>query len=183
MPKLHKTTPKFQLAAVRERQQEIIRRLVLGQDNKEIAADLGITPQMVSMTRNSTICKERIAVMEAQRDATTIDVARHIAEIAPKAAVMLEEIMDNEDNPLATRVRIAEGFLDRAGHGKITKVQGSMTHGHFTSEDIARLKEDAKRAARERGIIIDVTTSTGDAVGGCAGAPVPAPAPQGDGEE
>lgn len=141
---------------------EIVRRAVAGQKQVDIARDLGVTPVMVSYTLNSTVVREHLSDLHERRDAQTADIAQHIKETLPLATKLYQDILtrgtdEYELSDIRDKIKVAGEILDRGGYGKVTKVQGSFTHGHFTPEDILALKERAKAMAVQRGMIVDTT--------------------------
>lgn len=139
----------FQVNEIRDQHHEIIRRLLLGQNAEFIARQIGVSGATVRNVKNSPIVQERLAILNAARDKETLNVAAHIDRIAPKSIQLLEDIITGTgagaDAPISLRARTAENNLDRAGYGAVKKFQGQV--GHFTADDIAKLKEDALQRA------------------------------------
>jgi hypothetical protein len=146
---------KYQITHLWEDHKEIARRLLMGEKAVDIADDMGYSPVTVSITRNSQIFKDHMAVLEAQRDADSVDVARRIQELAPVALQKLRTIMDDEDTSKALQTKIAMSLLDRAGHGAITKVTGMVAHAKLTPDDLQAIKERARRTGAAMGMVID----------------------------
>lgn len=117
----------------------IIRLHCSGMGNKDIADQLGITPQTVSNTINSQIGKQQIAIMQASLDASFIETQRHLNELAPLAVLALGSLIIDKDEPGAVKVRAAKEVLDRTGHSGVQK----HLHAHVTSDEIAAIKERA----------------------------------------
>ena len=153
-PELRRT---FQVGRIWERHQEIARLILLGMKNKEIAERLGVTPAMVSYTRNSPVIREKLGIMAGARDASAIDLSREIKMKAPKALKILEQVLDGEEGTLgelaspSLRVKVASEWLDRAGYPAQKNVQNMHLHAHFTSEEI----EELKRRAKAGGVTVD----------------------------
>lgn len=138
---------------------QMVRLMLLGYGNKEIASRLGVTPQNVCDVRNSPIVRERLATLEAAADAEAMDLRSEVMRITQKSVKFLEEVQEAEGRgegaPLHLRVRVAEGFMDRAIP---KKVQGEFMHAHLTGEDI----EEIKKRARDGGVIVDTTARDTD---------------------
>ena len=98
MAKLPSGNRKYQIKELWDRHHEINRRILLGQKNKEIAEDLNISEATVSYTKNSKLAQDELNVLKAARDASSVDVARQIKEIAPRALEVLEEVMEGDDS-------------------------------------------------------------------------------------
>ena len=135
----------FQVNEIRDQHHEIIRRLILGQNCRFIADQIGVSSATVNNVKNSPVVQERMGILNAKRDQQTLDVASHIDRIAPKSIQLLEEIITGTgagtEAPISLRARTAENNLDRAGYGAVKKFQGAV--GHFTGDDIEKLKQEA----------------------------------------
>ena len=148
----------FEVSEMWEMHHEIVRLLVTGMKNVEVCKVLGVSPAMVSYVRNSKVVQDKLAIMRAARDADTVDIARDIREKAPKALELLESVIDDngETHSMALAVRVAESWLDRAGHGAIKTLKVAGAVAHFTADEIADLKRSANEEAKMAGMI-DVT--------------------------
>lgn len=142
----------WQVREMREIHHEIVRRLLLGQKNVDIANALNITPQQVSNVRNSEVVQDQLAIMRKARDADSIDVAKDLAELGPRAVKIYKECLDNEELSLHTKLRVADTVLDRTGHPRMQKLTGNIkhAHAHVTAQDIEEIKARVQKA-------IDVT--------------------------
>lgn len=142
----HKRKRKVEVHQLWEVHHEIARRIALGEKNADIARELGVTPVMVSYTRNSRIVQDKISIMRGAMDADTIDLGRRIQEIAPRALDLIEDVIEGKgagkEAPIGLRVREAESIMDRAGYSAVKKVMG--VQAHFTAQDIERIKARAK---------------------------------------
>lgn len=149
---------KYSITHMWERQHEIKRRLVIGQSNLEIAQALGITPQTVSITRNSPIVMEQIKLLRDRRDDNAVDIASELNQLVPSAMAILKKVVDpnNEEVHFSYKWKAVEKILSPGGFVRPpNKIQGEFIHGHLTSEDIEEIKERARRA-KEDGVVIDV---------------------------
>ena len=142
-----------------DRYQEIARRILLGQKNVQIANDMDLAPETVSYIRNSDIVKAQLEKLQARADDSTVDITTRIKSLAPRALDVLEGMingrLDGESVPARLRAFHAEKLLDRAGHAPPKEVRSLSLHGHYTSEDIERIKERALSAARGSKMIVD----------------------------
>jgi len=147
----------FEVNEMWELHHEIVRRLVLGQKNREIAHALNVSEQMVSYTRNSKIVRGKLDIMRAARDAETIDIATEIREKAPKALRLLEDIIDDhgETHSMALAAKTAESWMDRAGYGAPRNIQMLGLVAHFTPEEIEKLKSDAMQDGLKSGTVVE----------------------------
>jgi len=133
---------KYQIENVWEVHKEIARRIILGEKNVKIARDLNISEAMVSYTRNSHLVQKELAALEAQRDGTTVDIAKDIIELAPLALKRVAEILAHGTEKESDNIKTAFGVLDRAGH---SPVKTSVNYnGAFTRDDIEKIKKRAK---------------------------------------
>ncbi len=139
-----------------ENHHEIARRLLLGQTNVEVAAAMSCSAQSVSDVRNSPVVKDKLSLMKAARDAGTIDLAREIADLAPIALQRVKEALEtgmvlDKEVSAAGILKEANGMLDRDQGRAVQRVDTRNLHGHFTMEDIERIKEKAKELAGASG--------------------------------
>ena len=66
---------KYQIQELWDSHREINRRLVSGQNQKDIARDMGITEAKVSYTKNSAVAQRDIGIMRGARDAISLDIS------------------------------------------------------------------------------------------------------------
>ncbi len=137
---------KYEIGQLWDIHHEIIRRVSLGDKGADIARDLGVTPTMVSYTRNSRIAQDKIEIMRGAMDADTVDLGIRIKNLAPKALDLLEQVIggngSGKEATIGLRVGAAKDMLDRAGFGAVKKTMG--LHAHLSPEDIERIKQRAR---------------------------------------
>jgi transcriptional regulator with XRE-family HTH domain len=132
---------------------EVIRMLLLGMKQTDIAAKLNITDCQVSKIKNSQVVQDRLSLMRASRDVQTIDISRDILEVAPRALKLLKNIVENEGEgrqaTIGLRSKVAESLLDRAGFGAVKKLQSENVHTFYDANEIERIKQRAMLASGE----------------------------------
>ena len=145
----------FEVNEMWELHHEIVRMLTLGHNNAFIARALGVSPQMVSYTRNSKVVQNQLAIMRGARDAETLDISKRIRENAPKALELLEHIIEDhgETYSMALAAKTAESMLDRGGYAAPKKFEGLVAH--FTKEEIEQLKSEAVDEGLKSGTVVD----------------------------
>lgn len=134
---------------------EIIRQISLGATNKEVAENLGISPQTVSNTRNSPLAKEKLAWFQEKMDLDALEMSQRIQRFAPRALSYLEDIIAGEVEgvSVALRAKYADKHLGRAGHGEVKK--SVNVTGTLTKDEIEALKRRSKHSAKDFGESID----------------------------
>ncbi len=147
---------RYNVQALWEKHHEILRQVVMGRSNGEIASVIGCTPQTVSNLRNSPIAKAEIERLSDGRDEAAMNVAQRIEAFAPIALDLIENIVRGREPSasIALRAKLAGGQLARAGYGEVRKVQA--LHAHLSKEDIDNIKARAMDAARVAGVMTDV---------------------------
>ena len=155
----------YNLQKMREVHHEIVRRLVLGQKIKVIAEQLGVTEAMVQYTKNSPIVKQHMRIIQGARDHSTAEVMEQIREIAPLALNKLEEILISESANDTDKRLVAKDLLDRAGYNPIHK--HDHRHAHLTSSDLDNIKNKAKEAGKQNGLIVSNPESPNSGVTNC----------------
>lgn len=152
-------TRRYNVKSLWNRHHEMLRLIVLGWGNKEIAAALGCTSQNVSDVRNSPMAKDRLAILQAARDAATIDVAREIQQEAFDSFKLLQDVRAGRvEASINLRASVARDLLDRAGHSAVKKTQAEVVTAHLTREDLEKIKERARNAASRQAENIEVQT-------------------------
>jgi DNA-directed RNA polymerase specialized sigma subunit len=142
----------YEITQLRDRHKEIIRLILLGHENTEIASILNITPQTVSNVRNSQLAQVELMSLQEARDNNSIDIAKQIQEIAPAALEILHTMIDRTNRKLTTdpfaqpsnlEVTVAQDLLNRAGHGSINKNISINKSMPLTQEELALMRERA----------------------------------------
>ena len=146
----------WQVAEMWDRHHEIARRLLLGESNRYIAEKLGISAQQVSNVKNSPVVQEKLIIMQAARDAGCIDLAKEITAMAPIALQRIKEaletgkVLDKEVSASAL-LKECNNMVDREIGKAVQRVDTRNVHGHFTLEDINKIKERAKELSAKSG--------------------------------
>jgi hypothetical protein len=140
--RLPQTHRKYQVEQMWDIHHEVVRLALIGMKSVDIADHLGITPVMVSYTLRSPIVQEKMNQLQAVRDIDAIDVAKEIAELAPRAVQVMGELMDCELPNV--RAKAAADILDRAGHAAIRTIKTENLHAHFSADEIKEIKDRAK---------------------------------------
>ncbi|MFA6972670.1 MAG: hypothetical protein WC208_14905, partial [Gallionella sp.] len=153
---------KYTVTQVWDSHREIARLLVLGLKHVDIANQLGVSEATVSYTANSPIIKREIENMRAARDLDTVDVAKRIQEVAPKALTVLENLLTTAND--AIKYRTAADILDRAGHAAVKTLRTESLVAHLSRDDI----EEIKNRAKQIGLCVSNAIDVGEAqkVGG-----------------
>lgn len=128
----------------------MLRMMLLGSSNNDIAEAVGMTPPQVAIVRNSPIAMQHMNTLIAARDSQVINVAKGLRDDAPKSLKLLQEVRDGgHQADIGLRASVAKDLLDRAGHGKVSRVEGTIEHNHgvFVESMLDRVK--ARRAVPE----------------------------------
>lgn len=136
----------YSLQKMNQMHHEIVRRIVVGQKDHEIADALGITKATVKYTRESPVVQQKLNILMGQRDASAIEMRKHLQELAPLALFYMEEIMADESETGSTRSRIAMDILDRAGYEPVHK---TMDVTKMTEDRISEIKQRAREEGFE----------------------------------
>jgi len=146
---LEGTHRKYQIEQMWDTHHEIVRLALIGMKYIDIASHLGISPVTVSYTLRSPIVARQLEQMRAVRDLGMIDIAKKIAELAPRAVEVLEQLLDD---PLPNiSLKAAESILDRAGYAAVQRIKQDITVSHFTAKEI----DDIKNRAKDIGLLLE----------------------------
>jgi len=142
-----------------ESNHEILNLKVLGLTNENVAEILNVTPATVSNTVNSTLGKDKLAMMRGSRDADTWDAAKEIAEASKECLRFLRDAMgdryeDVEGNivqaSVNAKITIAKHILnDLSGLKAPTRLDARVLNTHLSLEEIEELREAGRSATRE----------------------------------
>lgn len=152
MPRIPKPGQrKYTIQHMWERHHQMARLLLLGYGNQEVAELLGCSPQNVSDVRNSPIFLEKLEALRERADEAAISIGARLEKGAHRSLALLEQIRDGEaTNDIKLRAQVAQDLLDRAGHGKIQKVEGRHAIAHLDAEALERIKRLAHERSRAR---------------------------------
>lgn len=156
MPRVPTGRRKYNISHMWQHHHEILRLVLLGNKPSEIAEALNITPQTVSNTVNSPLGRAKLAMLRAERDQSSVDIAAAIQDVQADALNVVKEFVDpeagkNKDDKL--RLKAAFDLLDRGGHGAPQVIRSEHLHAHLTGNDIEEIKRRAQ-AARQGGIVV-----------------------------
>lgn len=138
------TLPKtWRVTEMSERHHEIARLLLLGGSGKDIARQLNVTPQMVSMVKSSPPVQEHLALLGAERDRETIDIAQQIQEALPKCLALLNGQIDDDSGKVSPSLKSknAFGLMSIGGFGPSKNVNVKAAYAVLSAEDIVEIKE------------------------------------------
>ena len=133
-------TPAQPLTHLWERHKEIVRRLVAGDRQKDIADDMKMTYSRMSIICNSPAFKTQLQRLSMGADNNALDIDDRITALSSDAMSLMEDAL--QDNIMAIapkdRLGIAKDVLDRAGHGATKKIAVQSTT--LTKEDIDEMR-------------------------------------------
>lgn len=144
---------KYEVQHMWERHHEIVRMTLLGMSPGVVAERLNITPQTVSNTLNSKIVRDKLQILRAERDSSSVDVASAIRNLAPKCVEAIDGILTSDAVSHAVKLAAARDILDRTGHGATKVIRTENVHGVFTKDDLMEMKKNAHLLASESGIL------------------------------
>jgi len=150
-PDLRKNSNKqkgFQISEMWASHHEIARLILLGEKNVDIAKQLNCSVTTISNVRNSPVVKEKLALMSAARDCDTINLAKEIMDLAPIAIARVKEalttgkVLEQQVSGIGI-LKEANNILDRQIGKPTQTINTHNIHGHFTLEDLDRIKNKA----------------------------------------
>ena len=146
------------LRQLQDRQLKVVELLSMGMRDGDIARETGYTLPSISRIKNDPLTKRRISELQGSRTAEVVDISERIQQKAPEALDLLYKVMmgSHEDDSFQmmrpeTRVKIAEKWLDRAGHAAVQKTASVNLSGKLDNNDISELKQ----RARESGLLVN----------------------------
>lgn len=157
MPRVPTGRRKYNITHMWQHHHEILRLVLLGHKPADIAQLLGVTPQTVSNTVNSPLGRAKLALMRAERDQNSVNVAAVIKDLQGNALDVVAEFVDpekgkNKDDRL--RLKAAFDLLDRGGHAAPKVIQAQHMHAVIQPQDMVEIKRRSD-AARQAGLIVE----------------------------
>ena len=148
------------LKNLNQRHHEILELALLGFPDAQIAEAVGCKPMTVFNARNSTLGKEKLGMMRAARDTGSIDVAKKMQEMIPKALEIYDKILsEGEEGDLThggASIQLQKQTADmvlKEFSGLAVPRKVMVGHAHFTAEMLEEIKEQGKKAALECGTL------------------------------
>jgi hypothetical protein len=132
-----------------ERHKEVARLLIAGERPIDISKRLGYTQAWLSTMMSSPVFKDYLKRLSEKKDTEALDIRKQIEEGAQVGVSELLKILKGEDQyaegvSVNQRIKVAQDFLDREGHGKVTKVQNQTTVTVLSEDRIEALKDRRK---------------------------------------
>lgn len=147
----------YQPDKLHDRTREMIRMRVMGLTYRDIGNVVGLSYQSVQNTLQFPSSREEITRLRAALDEEAVDITKAIQDSLPEAVDIIVGVFNKDsDAPLPLKMRAAESMLDRAGYGKIQKIQGKIAHGHIGVIGIEAIKKRAREIGVSSGNIIDL---------------------------
>lgn len=144
---------------------EIVNLDALGYKQTEIAMILGVTPQTVSNTLNSTLGEEKLAMIRLERDADARLMVERIRVLRDKALKVYQKLFDGVDengntveSTIGQQLAAADTVvLELAQMKAPTKIQSSSISTVLTGEELMAIKDRAIKEAKNCGMVIETT--------------------------
>ena len=124
-----------------ERHKEIMRRLVAGDRQVDIAKDMKMTQGRMSIICNSPAFKTQLERLSIGADNNALCVQDRVTALSDDAMSVLENVLQQGETmnvPLKLQVDVAKDIMDRAGHGAVKKsITASAT---LTADDLDEMR-------------------------------------------
>ena len=134
---------------------EVLRRLALGQSQRQVSESLGVSTATISRLRCSPCGIEFIERVQSGRDDSAHDAVKTVAEeldaTAPEAMEVLKKAVRGDlkaDRHGCLRLRAAMDLLDRAGFPKAHRIENGP-RPPVDAKKLAEIEEIVRKATRE----------------------------------
>ncbi len=165
----------YQPQQLNSRHHEILRRAALGQKQREIAEDMGLSRVTITAVVNSELGRVKIQEITDAADTEATDVIGFCREKSQEAVKLLAKMVDgqvNEPPPIegmsmvssSLRFKAATEVLGIAGFGKVARTEGKMVHGYLGEVGLKIISERARDMGllESEGEIIDVKAESSE---------------------
>ena len=140
--------PSQPLTHLWERQKEIMRRLVAGDRQVDIAREMQMTQSRMSIICNSPAFKTQLERLSMGADNNALDVQDRVTALSSDAMSVLEDVLQNgEGLTKKLQVEVAKDIMDRAGHGAVKKT--ATITATLGADDIAEMRQRRERTINE----------------------------------
>lgn len=138
--------PAHDLQKLQTGHQEILRLLTAGMKPADIAREQGCVVATVLNLRKSTLGKEKLNELSADRDTHAMEMAQTLQHMSDYAIGVLDELLQPD---IAPNIRFAasKDVMDRAGYGAVTRSLNMSTV--VTSDDIEAVKRRVAELAEK----------------------------------
>jgi hypothetical protein len=148
---------KYDLPRLQALHHEILRLKLSGMKNVDIAERLNCDAQVVSYTVNSTIGKNKLAMMNSMRDEDAVEFSKAVEEMLPSCLKIYKDILTGEKVDIRLKKQTADTIVkDLAGRAAPKRVDARHVHAFMDKEAIEDMKERGLKAARAAGVIVEV---------------------------
>jgi len=149
----------YNLQKLRDNHRTMLRGILLGMRQKDVAKATGYTPATVANARRCEEGQQLMAALHQQADALTIKAASQISQLQAPAVELMRKVINGDIDAASInlRVKAALAMLDRGGNAPIRRVERRdiSTPGVFTKADIQRMKNEATAEAERRGLLVE----------------------------
>lgn len=135
---------------------EIVRLHFMGYKPQDIAATLKLHQNSVKSVLASQESKVRLLELGSMNDCVAVDIREEINLAAAEAIKCLRETINGTMQGVSPKLKaeVSMDILDRAGHSKVSKIEGKYTHGMIGELDLAEVKLRANRISKEMGTLV-----------------------------
>jgi predicted transcriptional regulator len=155
----------YEVKQLWQRSHEIVNLAARGFKNTDIAKILNISPVTVSNTLNGKLGQLKLSEIRRSRDEEAKVVSEKIRVLTDKALDVYHEIFDDDSGNTTLKDKKAAAdtvVLELSGLRAPTRIQSSSVSTHLSREDLEEFKKRGIAAAREAGMIIDITPAGED---------------------
>lgn len=159
------STRKVNLKSLRDHHREVVRDILLGARNGEIAEKFGLSQSHVALIRRSQPVREKLEELQDLRDENAVDVSKELNFLLPKALKVYEDILINRETYDDKLVKAtADTVMDKAPAGfpnrKVTQMEDRREG--LSGANLLEIRDRALDAARRAGLLVDVTPAEAD---------------------
>lgn len=150
----------YEAKALWQRHHEIVNLTAQGYKQVEVARILNIDPQTVSNVLNSGLGKYKLSEIRQDRDEETKLVVEKVRVLTEQALNIYQNILDNENGAATIKDQkdVADTVvLELSGLRVPTRIQSNSISTILSAAELEEFKQRGIKAARESGLVIDVT--------------------------
>ena len=142
--------------------EQICRLAAQGMRPDDIAAELNVYPRLVGFVLANPIIKDRIKEVQLTAETGSFDLAQEINIAAKQAVDVLAKVISGDiDVKPSERIQTSQDMLDRAGYGKVSKIESKHQIGMIGRIGIEQIRRRAMEVASQSSTIVEESPANG----------------------
>lgn len=142
--------PSYEVHQIQAEHRRVIRLVMRGFRNGEIAEMTGLTSARIAEIRRLPIVQKQLLALESRLDDAIVETQMGLASLIPDVMQHYRDVLEDDRASPNLKFKVGQDVLDRVGVAKVQKHENKTSNLHLTAADI----EEIKKNARENGHVV-----------------------------